>query len=147
MNDFKQSTDRLLIKELVDRVSILGDRKDFDAQVQLFSEDALSETFAGGTSILKLRGRKAMADAFSNFLKDFETVYHFNGQHVVSIDGDKASGTCYCTITLISTENSKRIKTTIGAVYEDNYIREGDRWLIAKRAGTFSWQEKTEVYQ
>jgi len=147
MKDLEQLKDRLLIKELVDRVSILGDRKYFNAQVQLFSEDALSETFAGGTSILKLRCRKEMAAAFGNFLKDYETVYHFNGQHIISIDGDKASGTCYCTITLIGTENSKRIKTTIGAVYQDDYVRDGNRWLIAERTGTFNWQDKSEVYQ
>jgi ketosteroid isomerase-like protein len=143
--NIKELEDRISLKELVDSVSILGDRKDFNAQVQLFSEDALSETFSGGTSILKLQGRKAMAEAFGDFLKDFETVYHFNGQQVVTLDGDKAIGTCYCLVTLIGNENAKKMKTTIGAVYQDNYVREDNRWLIAKRTGTFEWQEKCEI--
>lgn len=141
----KELEDRLSLKELVDNVSILGDRKDFNAQVELFVEDALSETFAGGTSILKLEGRKNMAKAFDEFLKYFDTVYHFNGQHVVTLDGDKATGTCYCLITLIGDENGKKMKTTIGAVYQDDYVRKDSRWLIAKRVGTFEWQEKREV--
>jgi hypothetical protein len=29
-----------------------------------------------------------MAEAFVNFLKNFDTVYHFNGQQVVTIDGE-----------------------------------------------------------
>jgi hypothetical protein len=143
--DIKELADRTLLKELVDRVVMLGDQKDFDNQLQLFTEDALSETFSGGKPVLTLKGRKAMAAAFSDFLKDFETIYHFNGQQVVTMDGDRAIGTCYCLITLIGNENGRKIKTSIGAIYQDDYIREDRRWLIAKRTGTFEWQEKSEV--
>ncbi|MFD2285003.1 nuclear transport factor 2 family protein [Pedobacter petrophilus] len=86
-----------------------------------------------------------MAKAFGNFLKAFETVYHFNGQQVVNLDGDNATGTCYCLVTLISTEDGKKMKTTIGAIYHDDYILENNRWLIARRIGDFDWQEKTEL--
>jgi hypothetical protein len=141
----KELEDRTLLKELVDKVSLLGDKKDFKGQVQQFSEDALSETFLGGVSILKLKGRKQMEEAFSNFLKDFDTIYHFNGQQVVTIDGDNASGTCYCLATLIGSENGKKMKTTIGVIYQDDYVREGSRWLIDQRIGNFEWQEKVEV--
>ena len=140
----KELEDRISLKELVDSISILGDKKDFNAQVQLFTENALSETFAGGFSILKLKGRKEMAEAFGDFLKDFETVYHFNGQQVVNIEGDKANGTCYCLITLIGYEGGKKMKSTIGATYQDYYVREHNRWLIEKRTGNFDWQEKRE---
>jgi hypothetical protein len=143
--DIKELEDRLSLKELVDKVSTVGDRKNFNAQVQLFTEDAWSETFAGGSSILKLKGRKEMAEAFGNFLKDFETVYHFNGQQVLTINGDHATGTCYCLITLIGNENGKIMKTSIGAIYQDDYVREDHRWLIARRIGNFDWQEKREV--
>lgn len=138
----KELEDRITLKELVDTVSILADRKDFENQVQLFSENAISETFAKGTSILKLKGREAMAEAFTNFLKDFETVYHFNGQQTVNITGDKATGTSYFLITLIGMENGQQVKSKIGAIYEDSYVRENNRWLISKRVGNFEWQEK-----
>lgn len=145
--NIQELEDRISLKELIDHFSILGDRKDFNNQVQLFTENAVSETFAGGKAILKLEGRKEMAEAFGKFLKDFETVYHFNGQHLVTIDDDNATGTCYCFITLIGNEKGKKMKTTIGAIYEDNYIRINNRWLIARRVGNFDWQEKSEVNQ
>jgi hypothetical protein len=135
--NFKELEDKIALKELVDRVSILGDRKDFHAQVQLFFENAVSDTIAGGKVVLKLKGRKEMAEAFENFLKDVETVYHLNGQQVVSIDEEKASGTCYCLITLIGVEEGKKMETTIGAIYQDDYVRENGTWLIARRIGTF----------
>jgi hypothetical protein len=143
--NIKELEDRIFLRALVDSVSILGDRKDFKAQVQQFSENAVSETFAGDTAILKLKGRKEMEEAFGSFLKDVEIVHHFNGQQVVNIDGNSATGTCYCLITLIGTEHGKKMKTSISAIYHDHYVRENKRWLIAKRIGNFEWQEKSEV--
>jgi len=124
---------------------MLGDKKDFSAQARLFSENTVLNTFTEGIAILKLNGRKEMAEAFGKFLKGFETVYHFNGQQIVNLDGDKATGTCYCLITLIATEDGRKIKTTIAATYHDDYIRDNNRWLISKRIGDFEWQEKTKL--
>lgn len=143
--NIKELEDRLALKELIDTISILGDKKDFENQVQLFSENAVSETISEGKTILRLEGRKEMAQAFPKFLQDFETIYHFNGQQVVQIDGDNATGKCYCLITLIAADSGKKIKTTIGATYEDNYIRINNQWLVSKRVGRFMWQDKTEI--
>ena len=137
--------DRMELKELVDRISVLGDRKDFHAQVKLFSENAVSETYANGREILKLKGRNEMQTAFDSFLSGIDTVYHFNGQQVVKINGDTACGTCYCLIMLVGQEDGKKMKTTIGAIYQDDYVREENGWLIARRIGNFQWQEKCEA--
>ena len=141
----KELEDISSLKKLVDMISMLGDKKDVHSQVQLFSENAIAETFAGGSLILNLKGRKEMEEAFRDFLKNFETVYHLNGQQTVSINGDNATGTSYCLVTLIGIENGKKMKTTIGVIYQDDFVRENNRWLIAKRIGNFDWQEKCEV--
>lgn len=143
--DIQELADRLLLKDLVDTVSILADKKDIHAMAQLFSENTWSETIAGGVSLLQLNGRKEMEEKLEGFLKNFETAYHLNGQQQVTINGDNAIGTVYCQITLISTENGKKMQTTIGATYQDEYVRENKRWLISKRIGNFEWQEKREV--
>jgi hypothetical protein len=141
----KELADRIALKELIDRVSVLGDQKDFKNQVQLFTNDAVSETWAAGTLLLKLEGRTVMEEAFDKFLEGFDIVYHFNGQQVLAINGDKATGTVYCIATLIGMEEGKKMKTTIGARYEDEYQRIGTDWLIARRVGFFDWQEKREL--
>ena len=82
----QELADRLSLKELVDRFSILVDKKDVHTQVQLFWENAVSETFVGDTAILKLKGRKEMAEAFEDFLKKFQTIYHLNGQKVLTVN-------------------------------------------------------------
>lgn len=141
----KELTDKILLKELVDNISIYGDKKDFEKQVQLFSSDAISETFMNGKSLLKLKGRIEMETAFKEFLKGYDVVYHFNGQHNLIINQDSATGIMYCLITLIGIENNKKIKTSIGATYQDEYIFENGQWLVAKRIGNFQWQDKIEI--
>jgi ketosteroid isomerase-like protein len=143
--NIKALEDSILIRELIDKVSILGDKRDVYNQVQLFSEDAISETYSRETLLLQLKGRKEMQVAFADFLQNFETVYHLNGQQTIILNGDNATGTSYCQVTLIGNENGKKIKTTIGAIYEDDFIQQNNRWLIAKRIGNFQWQEKREI--
>jgi hypothetical protein len=148
-NDLKKRIaeieDKMALKELVDIFSILSDKKDVKAQTLLFTADATVETYRNGVVVSKLSGRKAMEDAFGAFLSNFETVYHFNGQQAVKINGDKATGTSYCLVTLIGTENGKKMKTNIGVIYQDEYVRENNRWLIAKRTSVFDWQDKREL--
>ena len=97
--------------------------------------------------VTKLSGRKQMEDAFGAFLKNFETVYHFNGQQTVTLGGDKATGVSYCMVTLIGVEGGRKMKTSIGVYYHDEYVRENGRWLIAKRRSVFDWEDKRELGQ
>jgi hypothetical protein len=144
-NRIQQIEDRLALKELVDTFSILADKKDVPAQVLLFTEDATVETFSDGDRVANLKGRKEMENSFGPFLSRFEKVYHFNGQHTVKVEGDRATGMLYCMVTLIGMEDSKRMKTTIGVYYNDKYLRKDGQWLIAKRKSTFDWQNKEEI--
>jgi hypothetical protein len=87
--------DRIAIKNVVDTFSILADHKDIQKQVLLFTENATVESRVQGQAGLTLTGRKQIGDAFTAYLKTFETVYHINGQQMVTLNGDKASGISY----------------------------------------------------
>jgi hypothetical protein len=143
----RELEDRAALKELVDTFSILSDRKDVRAQVQLFTANATVETYRKDVLAAKLSGRKEMEDRFGAFLKNFETVYHFNGQQTVTLSGDRATGVSYCMVTLIGLEGGKRMKTSIGVYYHDEYVRENGRWLIAKRRSVFDWEDRRELGQ
>jgi hypothetical protein len=66
---------------------------------------------------------------------------------VATINGDTATGTLYCLVTLIGAENGKRMKTMIGVIYNDDYVRDNGRWLIKKRTSYFTWQDKQPMGQ
>jgi len=39
------------------------------------------------------------------------------------------------------------MKNTMGVVYNDQYVRHGNEWLIAKRISNFIWQDAQEMAQ
>jgi hypothetical protein len=139
--------DRLALKELVDVFSNLADQKDVAKQMDLFTDDATVASIFNGQGGAPMVGKKQIADAFSNFLKNFEMVYHVNGQQTVTINRDKASGVSYCMVTLIGTDNGKKMKTTMWIYYNDEYVRKDTKWLIANRKSNFVRREVEEVAQ
>lgn len=141
LNAQSRVKDQLALKELVDTFSILADTKDVDAQLHLFTEDAIVESYRNNTLSSKLSGRKEIGEAFKNFLGLFKTVYHQNGQQTVDIEGDQAKGISYCTVTLIGSQEGQQTFTTFGVRYNDNYVRKGGKWLIARRISNFMWQD------
>ena len=139
--------DRLALKELVDVFSNLADQKDVEKQMDLFTDDATVASVFNRQAGAPLVGKKQIGDAFSNFLKNFETVYHVNGQQTVTINGDKASGVSYCMVTLVGTDNGKKMKTTMWMYYNDEYVRKDTKWLIANRKSNFVRSEVEEMAQ
>ena len=136
--------DKIALKELVDTFSNLADQKDGLAQEALFTPDAVVENYHGGKLMTSIKGSKEIAKVFDDFLKTQDIVYHINGQQVVRIEGDTATGTSYCYVVLISTQDGKKVKRTQGMRYEDEYVKRDGRWLIAKRVANFNWIENED---
>lgn len=137
--------EKLAIKELVDTFSIMADDKDVVGQTALFTENAVVKSYLGGQPISELSGRDQIGSGFGAFLANFETVYHINGQQVVTVDGDKAKGTSYCQVVLIGDVEGKKIRTMQGVRYQDEYVKKDGKWLIAARNSYFVWRESSEV--
>lgn len=138
--------DKMELKELVDVFSVLADRKDAKAQELLFTEDAVVNSYGDGKLISTLQGREQIGEGFGNFLALFETVYHINGQQVVTVDGDRATGVSYCQVTLIGKDDKgQRVISTQGVTYDDEYQRVNGKWLIAGRTSHFVWSDRKTV--
>lgn len=131
---------------LVDDFSVLADKKDAHSQTFLFTENATVEIVRDGKVTLKLTGRKEIGDTFNKTLTSYDTVYHFNGQKVFDIQGDKATGTVYCMTVLIGkNDKGQLIKNTMGVRYNDEYVYENGKWLISKRTSNFDWRTSEEM--
>ena len=137
--------DKIALKELVDTFSILADQKDGIAQEPLFTKDAVVENYSDGKLMTSLKGRENIGKAFDDFLKTQDVVYHINGQQVVDIKGNTATGTSYCYVDLISTQNGKQVKRSGGVRYHDDYVKEDGKWLIQKRKADFVWTEYSDL--
>jgi hypothetical protein len=137
--------DRVALKNLVDTFSVLADLKDMEKQTLLFTEDAKVDSYSEGKMVSSLAGRKQIGEVFGAYLAKFETVYHLSGQQTVQLHGDKATGISYCSVVLIGMEDGKKIKNTAGVTYDDEYVRRGSEWLIAKRVSHFTWRDREEM--
>ena len=139
--------DKAALKALVDAFSNLADQKDNATQALLFTEDAVVDTYVEGQLFASLKGRKEIEDTFTGFMATFETSYHINGQHTAELDGNRATAVHYCLVVLISTVDGKRTRSTNGVRYKDEYVRQGDRWLISKRTSHFTWRDQQAIGQ
>lgn len=136
--------DQSALKHLVDSFSNLADEKNVAAQMQLFTEDATVTTYFGDTLFAQMTGREEIAQVFSGFLANFETVYHLNGQMTVDIDGDQATADHYCLVVLTAGQaQGQPVKTINGVIYKDQYMRRNGQWLIAQRLARFSWRDQS----
>lgn len=132
--------DQLALKRLVDTFSNLADVKDVEAQMTLFTDDAEVHSKSGSrTSVMK--GKQQIGEAFANYLAQFDVVYHLNGQQTVEIDGNTATGTAYCFVTLIG--NGR--KNQSGVRYTDTYVKQDGKWLIKKRESNFMFTTVDEI--
>ena len=131
------------MRELVEPFANLADTKDVDPKMTLFTEDAVLEGYATGKPTGRnFVGKEAIGNAFKGYLSLFHTVYHLNGQHTSHIEGNRATATTYCYVTLVREVEGKEEKTVHYAIYNDEFVKRNGKWLIAKRKSNFV---RTEV--
>lgn len=137
--------DKMAIKEVVDVFSNLADTKEIDKQVLLFTEDGVVESITNGQSNV-LKGREQLKQAFSGFLSNFQVVYHQNGQQTIDeLTENTAKATSYCRVILVGEQDGKQMKTTLYTIYNDSFVKQDGKWLIAHRTSNFVWREVEEV--
>lgn len=143
-NKVAELYDRMELKNLVDTFSVLADQKNTEAQKWLFTEDAVVDSFLGDQKVTSLVGRENIGNAFGSYLALFDIVYHINGQQTVKIEGNTAKGVAYCQVVLIGNENGKKMMTTQGVYYDDEYVKQDGKWLIKHRTSHFTWRTQQE---
>ena len=117
--------DRDAIRDLARRYAHCVWQNDLDGLVALFAEDGEMDP---GTRP-PIRGRAALADGFREMLAGAALFMPFVQQHVVDVDGDRATGTCY-----VDLRADVEKKSMIGGGwYEDRYVRTTEGWRFAAR--------------
>ena len=139
--NLQEIQDRFELKHLVDHFSNLADEKKVAEQMPLFAEDAEVITYIGKELFAHAKGRTEIEKVFSDYLANFHTVYHLNGQQTEQLNGDKAEGISYCQVALVSTQNSKEELLTHYVRYHDSYAKIKGHWVIQKRIAHFMLSE------
>ena len=124
-DELRALLDRDAIRDLARRYAHYVWQNDLEALVALFAEDGEMDP---GTRP-PIRGRVALAEGFREMLGGAARFMPFVQQHVVAVDGDRATGTCY-----VDLRAEVESKSMIGAGwYDDRYVRTPAGWRFAYR--------------
>jgi hypothetical protein len=139
------TADRLAIRELVDAWARHADRREPELQAGLFTEDGRVTVYMGEPdtteAVQVLTGRAELADAFAA-LRNYEATTHFNGQHTVTLDGDRATGETYCLAYHLWTSDEQRTLMIMSIRYLDAFVRRDGQWLFAERRLITDWTDR-----
>jgi hypothetical protein len=138
-----ESTDRLAIRELFDAYAHCADRRDAEGQKALFTADTRFAVFMDGEGTeptYVLDGREALTPVFAD-LNRYDVTTHFNGQSMVTIDGNRATGESYTIAHHVFTEDDRRKIMIASLRYLDTFVKLEGSWYFAERNLIVDWTE------
>ncbi|MCC7077171.1 MAG: nuclear transport factor 2 family protein [Acidimicrobiia bacterium] len=121
--------DRDAIRDLVNLYAHNVWRNDIEAIGALFADDAEMDTMTRPT----IRGKAELLEAFAEML-DVDEFRPFVHGHVIDLDGDTATGTCY--LDLRAVVDGKRLMGW--GWYDDRYVRVDGEWRFKYRKVTMA---------
>jgi hypothetical protein len=130
------------LRSLVDTFSNLADEGRIADQMLLLTRGARVQVYMGDDLAFDLVGTREIEETFRAFAADVKRSFHLNGQQVVEIDDDAATGSTYCQATYVSEEDGREVITDTSIRYEDGYIRQDGRWYIDSRIARFTVIDK-----
>ncbi len=118
--------DRLAIRELVDSYNDAVMRFDKEAWASNWADDAVWSLPGAGD----IAGKANFVPVWEQAMAGFSFVGFFASAGPIHVDGDNATGTWYQQEFLHEKEGGKR---NITGKYTDTYVKQGGRWLFARR--------------
>ena len=123
-----EKSDYQQIVELTHRYAWCVDMRDVDGMVALYTEDAIFDTSHIGLN--DLRGHDGVRHFFNYIMKMTTANSHHISNHIINIDGNRATGTCYA-IAMANTPSDEEIFATVH--YDDVYVKVNGQWKFAQR--------------
>ena len=134
---------KIEIQELVGNFSNL--EVNVPPQMKLFTKDTHVKVYMGENLAFDIHGVEELEKIFSQFTAAVKRSHHMNGQHVIKVDGDNATGILYCRAALVTEEDGKEFISDNFIYYEDVYKKVDGKWLIAARTSHFNITDKHQL--
>ena len=75
----------------------------------------------------------------------FDKTYHTICNHTFEIVDTTASGEVYCVAMHFKSADGGTSKYDMGIRYQDQYVKQGDKWLFARRELILDWENTTKL--
>lgn len=125
------------LRNLIDEYAALGDEKRISEQMGLFTADATYKVYMNGTLVADVKGTDNLEKEFNGHASQVKTYFTLNGQHKVEINIDSATGISFTQIKMIRSIDGKDVISDYSVRYDDRYVLQNGKWLIAERIGYF----------
>jgi hypothetical protein len=137
------ATDLAELNQLAYRYAAAVDACDVDGFLSVFSPEAQLRAFAPGADqpFVVSNGHNELAHVPNAMRKRFTRTAHFMTNHLIDLDGDKASGSVLCMARHFYANTPGGTDLLVVIRYVDKYDRRDGRWLIADREIRFLWSE------
>jgi ketosteroid isomerase-like protein len=131
--------DRLTILELIGRLALAIDAKDWDAMRQLFTETVYHDrtSLTGGEPYTAPVAQ--FVEGWRQTLQAMDAVHHQITNHVISLDGDHATCAANMQGTHVLANASGGPIWTVGGRHDYQLKRTPDGWRIAGLTFTLQW--------
>jgi ketosteroid isomerase-like protein len=131
------------LNQLAYRYAAAVDACDVAQFLSVFTPEARLRSYHPGAEepFADLTGHAQLATIPNTMRGMYGATTHMMTNHLVSVDGDTASGEVLCTARHL--DGATSINVIIR--YHDCYVRAGGEWRIADRAIRFLWSERHEV--
>ena len=138
-SDVAELKDRLAILELIGRLSLTIDARDWDTLGQLFTDtvyhDRTSLTGGEPTNLPVAE----FVEGWRQTLQGMDAVHHQITNHVISLDGDEATCAANMQGTHVLANASGGPMLTVGGRHDYQLKRTTDGWRIAGFTFTLQW--------
>lgn len=130
--------DRERIVDVLYRYATALDDRDWELLASCFTEDAVADFLElGGVN----EGREAIVELCRSVLSGLDASQHLIGNPRVSLDGDRATATCYVQAQHLLVSASGGDTYLVGGTYRDRLLRTEHGWRIEHRTLEATWQD------
>jgi hypothetical protein len=131
--------DRLAILDLIGRLVLLLDARDWDALEQVFTDTVYNDrtSLTGGEPVTL--GVTEFVAGWRQLMENLDAVHHMVTCHVISLDGDQATCAANMMGTHMLANSSGDPMWVVGGRHDYQLKRTGDGWRISGITFTIQW--------
>jgi hypothetical protein len=134
-----ETEDRLAILELIGRLALLLDARDWDALEGLFTNPVYSDRTSLWGGEPQTQSPAEFVGGWRYALANLDAVHHLITGHVISLYGDQATCTANMQGTHVFANASGGPMWTVGGRHDYQLTRTADGWRIAGLTFTIQW--------
>jgi len=135
------AADLIELRALVDRYALAADTRDRAGFAGVFAPDGVMDLGGGH----ELTGAEELPAPLDYLDQHYLRTMHVVANHIVTLEGDAATGLVYCLAHHISRQGEELRDSAMAVRYEDRYVRTADGWRIAHRAVKVDWEEHRDA--